>query len=284
MKYSPILLALLMLASPTTAFAVDCTVMSFNLRYGTAKDGDNAWEHRRDFLVETIKEASPDIIGTQECLDFQADYITKNLPGYAWIGLGRERDGTGEMTAIIYRKSVLVPVETTHRWLSETPDIPGSKSWDTSLTRIVSRVKFFHIAEKTPFIVYNTHFDHRGSIARHESAKLLVELIRAESLPVMLTGDFNAQAGTSAPWRTLTEGGLRDTWEVAAEQHGPANTWNGFENPPKDGGRRIDWIMVSSEFSVPRCAIIDTPRDGRYPSDHFPVIAVLSSSSKTGYP
>jgi endonuclease/exonuclease/phosphatase family metal-dependent hydrolase len=280
MKCSPIMFTLLMLVVATTTFAVDCTIMSFNVRYGTAKDGENAWEHRRDFLVETIKEASPDIVGTQECLDFQADYITENLPGYAWIGLGRERDGSGEMTAIIYRKSVLVPVETTHRWLSETPDIPGSKSWDTSLTRIVSRVKFFHIAEKTPFIVYNTHFDHRGRVARNESAKLLVDLIRAETLPVMLTGDFNAQAGTSAPWRTLTEGGLRDTWEVAVEQQGPANTWNGFEIQSEDGGRRIDWIMVSPGLSTSRCAIIDTPRDGRYPSDHFPVIATLSFPSK----
>ena len=267
------LLAVAILHSST--HALDATIMSFNIRYGTADDGADSWPHRREMVVETIRDAAPDIVGLQECLDFQADYIAENLAGYAWFGLGREADGTGEMTAIVYRTDRLLPVATNHYWLSETPQIPGSKSWDSSLTRIVSRVVFFHVTEKQRFVFYNTHFDHRGEVARQESSRLLVVLMKKESLPVVLTGDFNARGGNSEPWRILIPGGFLDAWDAADVQKGPSNTWNGFEKPAEDADKRIDWIVVSPGIKVSSCTTIDRQEGGHYPSDHFPVVAQL---------
>lgn len=275
MKTFAILTVAAMSMLNSAAYAIDTTIMSFNIRFGTANDGDDAWEHRRDLVVETIRNAAPDVVGLQECLDFQVRYLVEKLPEYAWFGLGREADGTGEMTAVIYRSDRLLPVETSHHWLSETPAIPGSKSWDSSLTRIVSRATFFHTGEKRPFVFYNTHFDHRGEEARQESARLLVKLMKKESLPVVLTGDFNALGGNSKPWGILMEGGFLDAWDVAKEQQGPANTWNGFEKPADDASKRIDWIVTSPGVEVSVCTTLDHQKDGHYPSDHFPVVAVL---------
>lgn len=256
--------------------AFECSVMTFNVRLGTAKDGPNAWEHRRDLLVDTIKKAEPDIIGTQECLDFQAAYMVSALPEYRWIGLGRQADGTGEMTAVLYRKDLLLPVAVSHHWLSETPEVPGSKSWDSSLPRIATRIKFIHIESGKPLVAMNTHFDHKGAEARRESARLLARMARAETLPMVVMGDFNALGGASAPWEALTDGGLLDAWDVATETAGPANTWNGFGVEPITEDRRIDWILVSAGIEVRHCAIMDDQREDRYPSDHFPVFARLT--------
>jgi len=280
MRLLTALTVLVLAFSNSTTYALEATVMSFNVRFGTANDGPDAWEHRREMVVETIRDAEPDIVGLQECLDFQAMYIVENLANYAWIGLGRDADGTGEMTAIVYRTDRLLPVATNHHWLSETPQIPGSVSWDSSLTRIVSRIMFFHIQEKSRFAFYNTHFDHRGEVARQESSRLLVALMSKETVPVVLTGDFNAAGGDSEPWRILIAGGFLDAWDNAKEQSGPANTWNGFKKPAADAHKRIDWIFVSPGVSVSTCTTIDRDVDGHFPSDHFPVVARVHLSAE----
>lgn len=263
------------LAAPEAQPPAPLTVMSFNVRYGTAEDGPDAWDLRKDLLVKTVAKHAPAILGTQECLDFQAEYIATHLPGYAWIGLGREEDGGGEMTAVIYQKSLLLPVETGHFWLSDTPDVPGSKSWDSSLPRIATWVKFYHRAARRHFYYYNTHLDHRGTDARLESAKLIAGRIAAlhPGDPVLLTGDFNAAGGTSEPWKALIDGGLTDLWESARERKGEANTWNGFKIPDPAEYRRIDWIFATPGVTALTCEIDAVQEGGHFPSDHMPVIA-----------
>lgn len=250
--------------------------MTFNLRFGTANDGPNHWDLRKDLVVETIQESAPDIIGTQECLAFQADYIVSKLPEYDWVGLGREVDGTGEMTAVLYRRKALLPIEVSHHWLSETPQTPGSKSWDSSLPRIATRIRFVHGPTQRHFVFYNTHFDHRGAQARLEGAKLLARMAQKEQLPVVLTGDFNAIGGDSDPWKALTEEAFRDAWIVADATEGSANTWNGFKVDPERDDRRIDWILVSDGVETKHCRTLDDQRAGRFPSDHHPVLARLN--------
>ena len=263
------------LAAPETAPTEPLTVMSFNVRYGTANDGPDAWELRKDFLVETIAKHAPAILGTQECLDFQAEYMATHLPGYAWIGLGREEDGGGEMTAILYQKVLLLPLETGHFWLSDSPGTPGSKSWDSSLPRIATWVKFHHRPTGRQFYYYNTHLDHRGAQARLESARLIAARMASLHLgePVILTGDFNAAGGSSEPWKALIDGGLTDLWESAQERKGEANTWNGFNIPAPAEHRRIDWIFATPGVTALTCEIDAIQKDGRFPSDHMPVIA-----------
>jgi len=257
-------------------------VMSFNIRYGTANDGENRWENRRDFLIETIRKFDPDLLGTQETLGFQRDFIAAQLEGYEKFGVGRD-DGveTGEMTALFFRKSRFEKLDGGHFWLSEKPDTPGSKSWDTSLTRMASwvRLRDKRRPSARSVVFINTHFDHRGTQARLESARLLrarsAEWSRANS--VILTGDFNAGAG-SPPYQALFDSGspLIDTWRALNPTAGSnEGTFSGFK-ADSTSGPRIDWIAVSKDWKIVSATIDRTVRDGRTPSDHFPVTAVLS--------
>ncbi|MGE0131105.1 MAG: endonuclease/exonuclease/phosphatase family protein [Blastocatellales bacterium] len=263
----------------------DVRVMSFNIRYGTAKDGDNHWDNRKDFLIETIKAFDPDLLGTQETLGFQRDYLAEKLPGYDKLGVGRD-DGreTGEMTALYFKRSRFEKLDGGHFWLSETPGQPGSKSWDSSLTRMVTWVKLRDRRQPKakPLVFFNTHFDHRGVQARIESARLIrrrvIEANKAGR--VIVTGDFNAGEG-SEPYRALFDPSdgkpspLRDTYRIAHPTRAAnEGTFSNFKAGATTGSR-IDWIGVSQHWRVIQAGIDGTERDGRTPSDHFPVTAVL---------
>jgi endonuclease/exonuclease/phosphatase family metal-dependent hydrolase len=260
-------------------------VMSFNIRYGTANDGDNHWEKRKEFLVETIRKYDPDLLGTQETLGFQRDYLAEQLKGYRAIGVGRD-DGKekGEMTAVLYREERFELLDHGHFWLSETPDVPGSKNWDAAITRMVTwlELKDRQAGDEPPLYFFNTHFDHIGREARAQSAMLLKQ--RIEELPdrpaVVLTGDFNEPEG-SRPYHALFDPVdsmpplLQDAYRVANPVRGSEEgTFSGFLVTNRAGGR-IDWIACTRQFRVKRASIDRTDKEGRTPSDHFPVTAVL---------
>ncbi|HEX4612713.1 MAG TPA: endonuclease/exonuclease/phosphatase family protein [Urbifossiella sp.] len=260
-------------------------VMSFNIRYGTARDGENHWDRRKEFLAATVTAFGPDLLGTQETLAAQRDYLAGKLSGYAAFGVGRD-DGkeAGEMAALFYRTARFEKAASGHVWLSETPDVPGSKGWDAALPRIATWVK---LTDRTapdgpPVLFLNAHLDHKGTKARRESARL----IRAKALElgrgcrVVVTGDFNAGEG-SDPYAALfgpaadRPGPLVDTFRVAHPARGKTEgTFNNFD-PRATGGDRIDWIAVSRDWEVREAGIDRTTKDGRAPSDHFPVTAVL---------
>lgn len=256
---------------------VALNVMSFNVRYGTAMDGENSWPKRKDILVETIRQCAPDVLGVQECLAPQGEYIAKALPEYEWFGVGREADASGEMAAIFYRRDVLEPVEKGHFWLSLNPDEPGSRSWGSSCTRMVSWARFKHLKSGVLFQYYNTHFDHRSEEARCESALLLVDRTHdlPESLPVIITGDFNCPAEDCQAWRTFTTNKFKDAWVEAGKKVGPEVTFGNF-GPPSDAKKsRIDWILFRGPIQVKETETVLFNRAGRYPSDHFPVLSKL---------
>src|SRR3954453_19665447 len=127
---------------PDAPAAPPVRVMSFNIRYGTAKDGENAWEKRKEFLAETVAAFDPDLLGTQETLAFQRDFLAAKLAGYGVFAAGRD-DGkeAGEMAALFYREARFEKLAGGHFWLSETPDVPGSKGWDAALPRVATWVK-----------------------------------------------------------------------------------------------------------------------------------------------
>lgn len=266
--------------------AADVRVMSFNIRYGTAKDAENRWELRREFLVETIRNFGPDLLGTQETLAFQRDYLGELLDEYAAFGAGRD-DGRekGEMAALFYRTDRFEKLDGGHFWLSETPDVPGSKSWDSSLTRITTWVKLRdrQHSQAPPLVFFNTHFDHRGKLVRVHSAELIRRRIEELPLetPVILTGDFNA-AEASPPYAALFEpqdsatSPLVDAFRMLHPDRGTEDgTFSGFR-AGSTGGPRIDWIACSRHWTIKSAEIDRTQRDGQTPSDHFPVTAVLS--------
>lgn len=265
--------------------ANDVRVMSYNIRYGTANDGENHWEKRKEFLVATIKTFAPDLLGTQETLGFQRDYLAEQLKDYEVLGVGRD-DGKekGEMTALYFRRDRFEKLDGGHFWLSETPEVPGSKSWDTSLTRMVTWVKLRdrQTPKAKPILYFNTHFDHRGEQARTESAKLIRRRIveAGKNVRVIITGDFNA-GDDSAPYQALfaaTEKNpspVFDTYRALNPQRAAnEGSFSGFKVEATTGPR-IDWIGASREWQVISATIDRTARNGRTPSDHFAVTAIL---------
>ena len=265
--------------------ATDVRVMSFNIRYGTANDGENHWDKRKEFLMATIKAFDPDLLGTQETLGFQRDYLAEQLPAYEALGVGRD-DGKekGEMTALYFKRERFEKLDSGHFWLSETPDIPGSKNWDAALTRMVSWVKLRDRRQPKakPLMFFNTHFDHRGTQARLESSRLLRRRIAEahKTNRVIVTGDFNA-GDDSEPYQALfapvakQASPVTDTYRVANPNRTPnEGTFSGFKATATTGPR-IDWIGVSAEWQVIQATIDRTEREGRTPSDHFPVTAIV---------
>ncbi|MEX2358584.1 MAG: endonuclease/exonuclease/phosphatase family protein, partial [Pirellulaceae bacterium] len=182
-------------------------VMSFNIRFGSANDGENRWENRKEFVAETIHAYGPDLLGTQETEAGQRDFLVEKLPGYGQLGVGRT-DGQlkGEMMALFYKEERFEKLDGGHFWLSENPDQVGSKSWDSSLPRMVTWVKLRDKKQEDakPVLFLNTHFDHRGPTARLESARLIRRKAQelGEGCSVIVTGDFNAGEG-SAPYKAM---------------------------------------------------------------------------------
>lgn len=253
-------------------------VMSFNIRYGTAADKENAWPQRKDLVAAVIRQFDPDIVGTQECLDFQAEYLVTELPQYRWFGVGREADCAGEHMAVLYKKDKLAPIESGNFWLSETPETPGTSSWNSACNRMVTWAKFYHLQTKAFLYYFNTHLDHQSEPARQGGARVLLSKLSslAPETPIIVTGDFNARAERSETYTILTGGGLIDSWNAAADRAGPITTWSGFEPPKEESDRRIDWILVRGPVAVHRCETVTYNREGRYPSDHFPVVVKLT--------
>ena len=279
------LLASFLCATTLSQARTEVRVMSFNIRYGTANDGENHWDKRKELLVETIKTFNPDLLGTQETLGFQRDYITQQLSGYEALGVGRD-DGKekGEMAALYFKRDRFEKLDGGHFWLSKTPDIAGSKSWDAALTRMVTWVKLRDRRQPKakPLMYFNTHFDHRGVLARLEAAKLLRRRV-AEALKtcrVIVTGDFNA-GDDSEPYRAFFDKSEKQPAPVADAFRlvNPARTANegtfsGFKVEATTGPR-IDWIGVSLDWQVVKAMIDRTAREGRTPSDHFAMEAIV---------
>ncbi|HXK60040.1 MAG TPA: endonuclease/exonuclease/phosphatase family protein [Acidobacteriota bacterium] len=253
----------------------DLRVMSFNIRYGTAADGDNHWSKRKELVFEVISGHKPDIVGLQEALRFQIDEILAAVPGYTFLGVGRDDGQTqGEHAAILFRTDRLTAVQHGNFWFSETPDKPGSKHWGNQITRICTWAQFKTREGDRRFYFYNLHLDHRSQPSREKSAELLLRKIaeRESQDPVILTGDFNA--GETNPAVVRIKEQFRDTFRVIHPDADQVATFNGFKEPPS-GGDKIDFVFASPSLEVKEAAIVRDNRDGRYPSDHFPVTATI---------
>ena len=264
-------------------------VMSFNIRYGTANDGENHWTHRRDMLFALLRTENPDLIGLQEALRFQIDEILAAVPGYAVVGVGRD-DGkaAGEMSAILFRTARFHAAASGTFWFSDTPEIPGSKTWGNRITRIASWARFVD-RDGSAFTHYNLHLDHESQPSREKSTALLLQRITTRpvaSEPVIVTGDFNAgesnpalhvlvgAAGTTAP-------PFIDTFRAVHRDEQEVGTFTSFVFGQTKGDK-IDYVLVQPGTTVLDAAIVRTAEGRRYPSDHFPVTARIQLSASTG--
>jgi endonuclease/exonuclease/phosphatase family metal-dependent hydrolase len=273
-----ILFLILLLLMALNLDAQSITVISYNIRLDVASDSLNRWDNRKDFLIGQLNFHEPEVFGIQEGLLHQLEEIKNGMPGYNYIGKGRE-DGlkSGEFSAIFYNTEKLELLEENTFWLSETPEIP-SKGWDAAIKRVCTYGLFKTKSGGQNFRVFNTHFDHIGEEARKESVFLIIERIEElnkQDYPVVLTGDLNLEP--DHPSILLLSSAMQDSHLLAGvKAFGPEGTFNGF-NFSEPITRRIDYIFLSKTgFQLLKYAILSDSKDLRYPSDHFPVFAKLS--------
>jgi endonuclease/exonuclease/phosphatase family metal-dependent hydrolase len=251
----------------------DLRVMAFNVRLPLKSDGLDDWPNRRDHFVDTLRAADADIIGTQELYKIQGDYIVERLPLYAWFGIDRRGERSDEHMGVFFRRDRLRVVDLGNFWLSDTPQVPGSISWGHPYPRMVTWGLMERIADGRRFYLLNTHFAYRSEDveARRRMAEAVAAYIGTlpADVPVVVTGDFNATPDEPA-YRILTTE-LADAWIATDNRSGPEGTFHAFKGK---ADRRIDWVL-SRGFQTPRVWTIADARRGRYPSDHFPVVADL---------
>ncbi len=251
-------------------------VCSFNIRFDNPGDGYNRWENRREDVVTFLNIEQPDLIGMQEALLNQLEYIEAELPKYSRVGIGRD-DGeeAGEFSPILFKNERFKLNSTGTFWLSETPEKP-SIGWDAQIKRICTYA--FLTDRKTGHAVhvYNSHFSHVGVTARYRSAQLIVDSIQAKSagVRVILTGDFNTEPNTT-PYSEFIKGGLADSFDSELKL-GPVGTYNGF-NVTDKYYRRIDYIFTIGFNSV-YYITYGIITGNSFLSDHFPVIAQMEYS------
>ena len=265
-------------------------IATFNLRLAPPEvagtlDGENCWNNRKKIAADLVKFYEFDVFGTQEGWKHQLDYLAQNAGGYKWIGVARE-DGkeNGEHAAILYNPKRVELLDSGTFWFSETPDVP-SKGWDAACRRVCTWGKFKTLSDGKVFFVINSHFDHKGKVARMKESEMLVDAVEkiAKGAPVFVTGDLNAFP-SDEPIKNLTKSKkLFDSLDkVESTPYGPVSTFHGFSgksaksefaSKASDVGKlRIDYIFVSDGISVKKYGILTNSENLKFPSDHFPVM------------
>lgn len=257
--------------------ATSLSVMTFNMRYDNPEDGQNNWRFRRERIAGVIKAQEVDVLGTQELLSNQFDDLSGLLTGYQGVGVGR-LDGaeSGEYCAVFFKKERFTLLDSGTFWLSETPEVVGSLGWDGACERIATWVVLRDRDGRELFFI-DTHLDHVGQVARDEGVSLLMK--RIETLrggrPVILTGDFNSEPGSSVVAHVQKDGVLRDSKAIAAQRFGTDWSFSDFGQIPEAERPLLDYIFVSGDIEAVRYEVLPDIFDGGYVSDHAPVMAVV---------
>ncbi|MBN1916358.1 MAG: endonuclease/exonuclease/phosphatase family protein [Verrucomicrobia bacterium] len=252
-------------------------VMTCNIRYSAAPDGENDWPHRKALCFDAIASRAPDVICFQEMMRDQLVELREAFPGYDWNGTMRAPGSRDVPNAVFTRREVFVVTSSGGYWLSETPHVPGSSSWASADVRLANWVTIEERASGRELRIVNTHLDHVSQPARENQARLLAEDARAfdDAYPQILTGDMNCDARNPAIG-ILRQAGWRDTYEAVHGPDDPGPTLHEFLGPAhaSDLGR-IDWIFTRGNVRVLDAEIIRDSHEGRYPSDHYFVSATL---------
>lgn len=263
--------------APSASTSADIRVISFNIRYANERDGDHRWERRRDQVVDLLRAGAYDFIGLQEALPAQVREIAAALPEYGMIVRSRSVSPTGgEACPLLYLRSRWTPdaADQGTFWLSDTPEVAGSRHWGNTMPRIATFARFTERGGPRSVVVMNTHFDHESDNARRQSAVLIAERLREwPALPRIVMGDFNVHLDGPVlePVRRI---GLVDSFRTRhPARTSEVSTYHGFKGVRI--GARIDGIFVPSDAEVLDAEIVYESRDGIWPSDHYPVTAVI---------
>ncbi len=274
-------LAVIVLLASCNSKPIDLNVMSFNIRYDNPDDSLNNWQYRKDVAAKTIKNQNADIVGTQEVLVNQLNDLKSRLPEYNAIGVGRE-DGIekGEYSAILYKKDRFKEIKSGYFWLSETPEVAGSKGWDGACERIATWAILEDISNKKQLFFINTHLDHVGKIARQEGVTLLLSRANAlaNGLPIIMTGDFNATPESDVIKHVTDVNSpkhLIHSKDIAVEKSGTDWTFHGFGKVPMERREFIDYVFVSKGIKVAKHSVLPEKLDDIFISDHSVVVAQI---------
>lgn len=260
---------------------LELNVMSYNIRYDNPEDSLNNWQYRKDVAAKIIKTKDIDIVGTQEVLHNQLVDLQERLPEYTSIGVGRQ-DGIekGEYSALFYKKDRFTEVSSGYFWLSETPEVAGSKGWDGACERIATWAILKDKQTGKEVFAINTHLDHVGKIARQEGVTLLLTKAAelSKGLPIIMTGDFNATPDSEVIKHvtdiTLKEH-LTNAKTIAKEFLGTEWTFHDFGKIPVENRDYIDYIFVSSNIETDKFEVLPEKLDEVFLSDHVPVVAKI---------
>lgn len=270
--------ALTLLAPRAAAAQAPVRVMSFNIRYGTANDGEHRWPNRRAAVVATIRDHAPHILGVQEALRFQLDELGAAFPSHVVLGVGRE-DGrsAGEFAALLVDTARFDVLRWGTFWLSDTPDVPGSMHWGNRITRITTWARLTDRVVGDTLRVYNAHWDHESQHSRERAADQLLARLSSDDVLtdcVLVLGDFNADEENPALRRLVaSENGLRDSYRVLHPDATSVGTFHGFRG--EVSGAKIDAVLVGAGWRPVSAGIDRRSWGGRWASDHFAVWSVL---------
>ena len=248
------------------------SVITYNIKYDDYTNGENSWNVRKVALLDLINTLSPDILGIQEGLIHQVEFLASKMNDYKYVGVGREdANRKGEYCAIFFNEKKYKLLKNSTFWLSESPN-EVSIGWDAALERICTYLLLETINGGNKIWVFNTHFDHVGNIAREESARLILEKIKMLNIqeePVLVMGDFNALEKSKVI--DILRQGLNDTMKDAAIEHkGPIGTFNNFLNN-QEIIKRIDYIFSKGFQTISHQHVDKRLDNGNHISDHLPV-------------
>ena len=253
---------------------MELRVATFNLRNFTANDGEDRWERRVDQVAEMFRRTGAAVLGTQEGYHAMLQDLAARLPEFRFTGLGRRGDLEDEFCAVFFRPDAVSALDSGHFWLSETPEVAGSRSWGSSLPRMCTWVRL-RLGAGAQLLLFNTHLDHRSAEARERGIRLICRTIAerraAEGLPSVLMGDLNASGDSPVVSFLRTESGLVDAFAALAAP--PGGTFHGFHGGA--GGDPIDYIFGTPDLAFSATEVHRERIDGRYPSDHYPVATTV---------
>lgn len=249
--------------------------MTFNLRFENDFDGENHWLNRRDFIAKTVLKYRPHVLGTQEGKPSMLEFLTENLRGYGISADSRHWDDYCQYPTLYYLEDHFTLVESSEFWLSQTPAVHLSKSWESAFPRMISHALLEMRESEKQIWVAVTHLDHISEQARIEGAKMIRAWAVQRQAPTLLLGDFNDFPGSEVH-RILNKpfGPFSDSWQVMGKSEDQQSyTQHGFTGVPTKG--RIDWILATAEFRILDVSVVRDHKAGRYPSDHFPFLVDL---------
>lgn len=248
-------------------------VLSCNIRYSAAHDGNNAWPLRRALCARVIASREADIVCFQEMSREQYIYLREALPEFDAHGMVDRPDGQSPQNAIFWRRDRFALVSAGGYWLSETPHISGSKSWDSRNIRQAVWARLALRGSGLEVRVVGTHLDHIGQTAREGQARLINEdaAAYAEDYPQILCGDMNATVENPAI-QSFLQAGWRDSYTVVHPDEDPGNTFHAFQGPAfAEPVGKIDWIFFRGRLAAVAAEVIRdcVEESGLYPSDHY---------------